>query len=200
MESKGRTMAIAIIGAVAIFAVLCVSMVWSMSFANGALFNSNEYVPTSSNVPVVVLGYEEDGEFIESALEGYSRDVTIQNDFENIPHATIVLITEEYALNQDYNYLVDNINYLTNHGCPVFTLFGSPYLLIGASDGSYSYMQDSDANGMIQIHDGDNTFGIWFGTSGASEYNTIRQCYTYGVSGIAEYARYLEPPKSEIQE
>lgn len=200
MESKGKTMAIAIVGALAIVAILCVSMVWSVSFVNGALFNSNESLPTSSDVSVVVLGSEEDGEVIESALERYSRDITIQNDFENIPRATIVLITENYALNKDYNYLVDNINYLTNHGCPVFTLFESPYLLIGASNGGHSYMEDSDANGMIQIHDGDNTFGIWYGTAGASEYNTIRQCYTYGVNGIAEYARYLDTSESEIQE
>lgn len=200
MESKGKTMAIAIIGALAIVAVLCVSMVWSVSFVNGALFNSNESLPTSSQVPVVVLGSEEDGEVIESALERYSRDITIQNDFENIPRATIVLITENYALNKDYNYLVDNINYLTNHGCPVFTLFESPYLLIGASNGGHGYMEDSDANGMIQIHDGDNTFGIWYGTAGASEYNTIRCCYTQGVNGIAEYARYLDMSESEIQE
>lgn len=200
MESKGKTMGIAIVGALAIAAILCVSMAWSISIVDGALSNSNEYLPTSSNVPVVVLGSEEDGNVIEYALDRYSYNVTIQNDFENITPATIVMITENYALNQEYNYLVENIRYLTNHGCPVFTLFESPYLLIAASDGSYSYSEDSNANGMIQIQDGDHTIGAWFSTAGANEYNTIRQCYTHGVHGIAEYAKYLDTSESTIQE
>lgn len=200
MESKGKTMSIAIVGALAIAAILCVSMVWSISIVNGIWSNSNEYLPTSSNVPVVVLGSEEDGNVIEYALDRYSYDITIQNDFENITPATIVMITENYALNQKYNYLVENIRYLTNHGCPVFTLFQSPYLLIGASDGGYSYMEDSNANGMIQIQNGDHTIGVWFSTSGSNEYNTIRQCYMQGINGIAEYAKYLDTSESTIQE
>ena len=85
MESKGKTMGIAIVGTLAIAAILCVSMAWSISIVDGALSNSNEYLPTSSNVPVVVLGSEEDGNVIEYALDKYSYNVTIQNDFENKP-------------------------------------------------------------------------------------------------------------------
>lgn len=201
MESKEKTTAMVVVGVVAIVAILCATMIWSLSIVNEDAFNSNDdRIPTYSDADVIVVGSEKDGEFIESALDQYTDSITIQSNFENITHPTIVFITEDYTSHQEHNYLVENIRFLINHGCPVITLFESPNLLIDASNGNSSIVQDANANGLIQIKNGEHTITKWFGVSGSSEENTIKQGYIYGIYSIVDYANHTEISESEIQE
>lgn len=201
MESKERTMAIAVVGVVAVVAILCATMAWSFTVVNDRAFDTNDdYRLISSNADVTILGSEEDSKVIKSALNKYTDNITIQSDFEGITHSTIVFITENYASHQKHDYLVENIRYLINHGCPVITLFKSPDLLIDASNGMLSLLQNSDVNGLIQIKNGENTISKWFGTFGYSEENTIIESYVYGIYSIVAYANHTEISESTIQE
>lgn len=201
MESKEKITAMTVIGVVAVVAILCATMVWSLSIVNEHAFSSNDdYIYSYSNAHVTVVGSEKDGEFIESALDQYTDNIIIQSDFESITHPTIVFITEDYASHQEHDYLVENIRYLINHGCPVITLFESPNLLIEASNGSSSIAQDSNANGLIQIKNGEHLITKWFSVSGFSEEGTIKEGYIYGIYSIVIYANHTEISESEIQE
>ncbi|WP_400260176.1 hypothetical protein [Candidatus Methanomassiliicoccus intestinalis] len=187
-ESKDKMVAVICI-AVALMAVavlLTLSFTAQLvSYANASEQDQVEF----SNLPVVVLGYPNEGEEIKAALIEYTSNVTIQEDFESIAPGTIVFITETYTFRQDYNYLINGVKELVRNKVPVVTLFESPYILIMAGEGGYSYSQDANAHGLLLGPREGGYPAMWYSVTSADPEDHIQCSYEWGKESLIRYDR-----------
>ena len=189
-ESKDKMVAVICIAVVLMAVTVFLTFSFTAQLVIYANASEQEQVEFS-NLPVVVLGYPNEGEEIKAALIEYTSNVTVQEDFESITPGTIVFITETYTFRQDYNYLINGVRELIHNQVPVVTLFESPYILIMASEGGYIYSQDADAYGLLLGPKEEGHSFMWYSVTSADPDDQIQLSYEWAKESLIYYESAL---------